>query len=146
MATGFKNVRECSVGDTLTLEKNPAENALEGYVPLKSMVFAGLYPSDGEDYNNLRAALQKLQLNDASLAIEPESSSALGFGFRCGFLGLMHLEIVQERLEREYNLDLIVTAPSVGYQVLTTSGETLEVDSPAKLPDPVTSRKYWNPS
>ena len=120
IATGFKEVRDCSVGDTLTVDQSPATEALSGYLPLKSMVFAGLYPSDGEEYNNLRNALEKLQLNDASLEMEPESSTALGFGFRCGFLGLMHLEIVQERLEREYDLDLIVTAPSVAYQVVLT--------------------------
>ena len=136
IATGFKEVRDCSVGDTLTVDQSPATEALSGYFPLKSMVFAGLYPSDGEEYNNLRNALEKLQLNDASLEMEPESSTALGFGFRCGFLGLMHLEIVQERLEREYDLDLIVTAPSVAYQVVLTNGDTIIVDSPAKLPDP----------
>ena len=136
VATGFKDVRECSVGDTLTDAASPAKDPLPGYVPLKSMVFAGLYASDGEDFTRLRAALEKLQLNDASLTMEPESSSALGFGFRCGFLGLMHLDIVQERLEREYGLDLIVTAPSVAYQVLTTKNETIVVDSPAKLPPP----------
>ena len=136
VATGFKDVRECAVGDTLTVDRSAAVEPLPGYVPLKSMVFAGLYPSDGEEYNNLRDALEKLQLNDASLGIEPESSTALGFGFRCGFLGLMHLEIVQERLEREYDLDLIVTAPSVAYQVVLTNGETIMVDSPAKLPSP----------
>ena len=136
VATGFKDVRECTVGDTLTLERTPAADPLPGYVPLKSMVFAGLYPSDGEQYGNLRTALEKLQLNDASLTIEPENSAALGFGFRCGFLGLMHLEIVQERLEREYDLDLIVTAPSVAYQVTLTGGEVIKVDSPAKLPSP----------
>ena len=136
VATGFKDVRECTVGDTLTIDREPAHEPLPGYVPLKSMVFAGLYPSDGEEYGNLRAALQKLQLNDASLTIEPENSAALGFGFRCGFLGLMHLEIVQERLEREYDLDLIVTAPSVAYQVTLNSGEVIKVDSPAKLPSP----------
>ena len=136
IATGFKEVRECSVGDTLTLERNPAEEPLPGYVPVKSMVFAGLYPSDGEEYGNLRVALEKLQLNDASLSMEPESSSALGFGFRCGFLGLMHLEIIQERLEREYDLDLIVTAPSVAYEVVLTNGNTVMIDSPAKLPSP----------
>jgi len=136
IATGFKEVRDCSVGDTLTVAQSPATEALSGYFPLKSMVFAGLYPSDGEEYNNLRNALEKLQLNDASLEMEPESSTALGFGFRCGFLGLMHLEIVQERLEREYDLDLIVTAPSVAYQVVLTNGDTIVVDSPAKLPDP----------
>ncbi|MDA0265103.1 MAG: translation elongation factor 4 [Chloroflexi bacterium] len=136
VATGFKEVRECTVGDTLTAERSPAAEPLPGYVPVKPMVFAGLYPSDGEEYGNLRNALEKLQLNDASLSMEPESSSALGFGFRCGFLGLMHLEIVQERLEREYGLDLIVTAPSVAYQVVLTNGETVLVDSPAKLPGP----------
>ena len=136
VATGFKDVRECTVGDTLTIDRTPATEPLPGYVPLKSMVFAGLYPSDGEQYGNLRTALEKLQLNDASLTIEPENSAALGFGFRCGFLGLMHLEIVQERLEREYDLDLIVTAPSVAYQVTLNSGEVIKVDSPAKLPSP----------
>jgi GTP-binding protein LepA len=136
IATGFKEVRECSVGDTLTIDRIPAEEPLPGYVPVKSMVFAGLYPSDGEEYGNLRVALEKLQLNDASLGMEPESSSALGFGFRCGFLGLMHLEIIQERLEREYDLDLIITAPSVAYQVELTNGETVMIDSPAKLPSP----------
>ena len=136
MATGFKDVRECNVGDTLTVDRQPATEALPGYIPLKSMVFAGLYPSDGEEYGNLRSALEKLQLNDASLTSEPESSGALGFGFRCGFLGLMHLEIIQERLEREYDLDLIVPAPSVAYEVTLTSGESIKVDSPAKLPAP----------
>ncbi len=136
VATGFKDVQECSVGDTLTSYANSADRPLPGYVELKSMVFAGLYPADGEDYSNLRAALEKLRLNDASLTTEPESSSALGFGFRCGFLGLMHLEIIQERLEREYDLDLIVTAPSVAYQVLLTNGETIRVDNPSKLPPP----------
>jgi GTP-binding protein LepA len=136
VATGFKEVKDCSVGDTLTVDRFPAADPLPGYFPLKSMVFAGLYPSDGEEYNNLRNALEKLQLNDASLEMEPESSTALGFGFRCGFLGLMHLEIIQERLEREYDLDLIVTAPSVAYQVVMNSGETIIVDSPAKLPSP----------
>ena len=136
VATGFKEVKDCSVGDTLTVDRFPAADPLPGYFPLKSMVFAGLYPSDGEEYNNLRNALEKLQLNDASLEMEPESSTALGFGFRCGFLGLMHLEIIQERLEREYDLDLIVTAPSVAYQVVMNNGETIIVDSPAKLPSP----------
>ena len=136
VATGFKEVRDCTVGDTLTVDRSAAEEPLPGYSPLKSMVFAGLYPADGEEYTNLRTALEKLQLNDASLEIEPESSTALGFGFRCGFLGLMHLEIIQERLEREYDLDLIVTAPSVAYEVVLTNGETITIDSPAKLPSP----------
>ena len=145
IATGFKDVGECTVGDTLTDDKRPASEPLPGYVPPKSMVFAGLYPSDGEDYKNLRAALEKLQLNDSSLSIEPENSTALGFGFRCGFLGLMHLEIIQERLEREYDLDIIATAPSVAYQVVTTTGETLQVDSPSKLPAPHMIKKILEP-
>ena len=136
VATGFKDVQECAVGDTLTNNAHPAEEPLPGYVELKSMVFAGLYPADGEDYTRLRAALEKLKLNDASLTIEPENSGALGFGFRCGFLGLVHLEIVQERLEREYDLDLIVTAPSVAYEVLLTNGEVVRVDNPSLLPQP----------
>ena len=145
VATGFKDVRECTVGDTLTNDRQPAAEPLTGYVPLKSMVFAGIYPADGEEYNNLRAALEKLQLNDASLSIEPENSMALGFGFRCGFLGLMHLDIIQERLEREYDLAIIATAPSVGYQVVTTAGETLHIDSPAKLPAPGTIKEILEP-
>ena len=145
IATGFKDVRECNVGDTLTDDKRRAKEPLPGYVPPKSMVFAGLYPSDGEDYNNLRTALEKLQLNDSSLTIEPENSTALGFGYRCGFLGLMHLEIVQERLEREYDLDIIATAPSVAYQVESTNGEILEVDSPSKLPPPHVIQKILEP-
>ena len=136
VATGLKNVRECTVGDTVTNEGRPAAEPLGGYVPLKSMVFAGLYPADGEDYGNVRTALGKLQLNDAALTIEPESSTALGSGFRCGFLGLMHLEIVQERLEREYGLQIIATAPAVGYRVVSPKGEAIQVDSPAKLPPP----------
>jgi len=145
IATGFKDVQECSVGDTLTSGSNPATEPLPGYVQLKSMVFAGMYPSDGEDYNNLRAALEKLRLNDASLTTEPESSVALGFGFRCGFLGLMHLEIVQERLEREYDLDLIITAPSVAYQVALQDGTTIRVDNPSKLPEPNSIRHIEEP-
>ena len=145
VATGFKDVQECSVGDTLTSSGRPAAESLPGYVELKSMVFAGLYPSDGEEYGSLRAALDKLRLNDASLTMEPESSGALGFGFRCGFLGLMHLEIIQERLEREYNLDLIVTAPSVAYQVIQTDGGSLRVDNPSKLPQPHEIKEIQEP-
>ena len=136
VATGFKDVRECNVGDTLTGNNHPASDPLPGYMPLKSMVFAGLYPSDGEDYGRLRASLDKLQLNDASLTIEPENSTALGFGFRCGFLGLMHMEIVQERLEREYDLDIIATSPSVSYSVLLATEEEISIDNPSKLPPP----------
>ena len=145
VATGFKDVQECAVGDTLTNQTRPASGPLPGYVELKSMVFAGLYPSDGEDYTRLRAALDKLKLNDASLTLEPENSGALGFGFRCGFLGLMHLEIVQERLEREYDLDLIVTAPSVAYEVLLTNGDVLLVDNPSALPSPTTISEIREP-
>ena len=145
LATGFKDVLECSVGDTLTSNSQPAQEPLPGYFELKSMVFAGLYPSDGEDYNELREALEKLRLNDASLTMEAESSVALGFGVRCGFLGLMHLEIVQERLEREYDLDLIVTAPSVAYQVVMQDGSTIRVDNPSKLPDPSNIQRIEEP-
>ena len=145
VATGFKDVKECAVGDTLTNQSNPAVEPMPGYVELKSMVFAGLYPSDGEHYTRLRAALDKLKLNDASLTLEPENSGALGFGFRCGFLGLMHLEIVQERLEREYDLDLIVTAPSVAYEVLLTNGNVLLVDNPSALPSPTTISEIREP-
>ena len=145
IATGFKDVRECTVGDTLTGERQPASKPLPGYSPLKSMVFAGIYPSDGEEYTSLRTALEKLQLNDASLTFEPESSTALGFGFRCGFLGLMHLEIVQERLEREHDVDIIATAPSVAYHVVLTTGETILVDSPSKLPSNHTIKEIQEP-
>ncbi len=145
IATGFKDVQECGVGDTLSNYADPATDPLPGYVELKSMVFAGLYPADGEDYNNLRAALEKLRLNDASLSMEPDTSTALGFGFRCGFLGLMHLEIIQERLEREYDLDLIVTAPSVAYRVILNSGETVLVDNPSKLPSPSDLQEIQEP-
>ena len=145
IATGLKNVRECTVGDTLTGDRQPAKESLPGYSPLKSMVFASIYTSDGEEYHNLRAALEKLQLNDASLTFEPETSTALGFGFRCGFLGLMHLEIVQERLEREHDVDIIVTAPSVAYYVVLTTGETILVDSPSKLPPSNTIEEIQEP-
>ena len=136
IATGLKEVQECGVGETLTLVDNPAQTPLPGYVPLKPMVFAGLYPADGEDYQSLRTALEKLQLNDAALSYEAEHSPAIGFGYRCGFLGLLHLDIVQERLEREYNLDIVVTAPSVAYRVKLMSGTTIQVDTPARLPPP----------
>jgi GTP-binding protein LepA len=134
IATGLKTVRDCSVGDTITDASIPAEMPLPGYKPSKPMVFAGLYPSEGEDYELLRDALEKLQLNDASLVYQPETSQALGFGFRCGFLGMFHMEIVQERLEREYGLDIVFTAPSVEYQVIKTNGSVITVDSPAELP------------
>lgn len=136
VATGFKTVQECRVGDTMTLAATPAEAPLPGYIKVKPMVFAGLYPVDGEDYQALKEALEKLQLNDASLVWEPETSTALNFGFRCGFLGLFHMDIIQERLEREYDLDILATAPSVEYEVKLTSGEVKRIDSPADLPDP----------
>jgi GTP-binding protein LepA len=135
IATGLKTVHECRVGDTITNTENPAEVPLPGYRKVKPMVFAGVYPVEGEDYANLKDALEKLQLNDASLVFEPETSQALNFGFRCGFLGLFHMEIIQERLEREYNLDIIVTSPSVEYEVVLHTGETILIDSPADLPD-----------
>jgi GTP-binding protein LepA len=136
IATGFKDVRECRVGDTITMKTNRATEALPGFEAAKPMVFAGFYPSNNEDYADLRDALQKLQLNDAALVYEPETSTALSFGFRCGFLGMFHMEIVQERLEREYDLDLIATAPSVRYEVLDrNTNEVRVVESPAELPD-----------
>ena len=135
IATGFKNVKECQVGDTVTSAARPATQALPGYKPAQPMVFAGLYPTDGRDYPMLRDALDRLRLNDASLGYEPESSVALGFGFRCGFLGLLHMEIIQERLEREYNLQLLTTAPSVEYRVTKTNGDVITIDNPAQLPD-----------
>ncbi len=136
VATGFKVVKDCHVGDTITTIENGAETPLAGYRPAKPMVFAGIYPVDSGDYPELRDALDRLQLNDASLSFEPESSLALGFGFRCGFLGMLHMEIIQERLEREYNLTLLATAPSVEYVVTKTDGEKIIVDNPAKLPAP----------
>jgi GTP-binding protein LepA len=137
IATGLKNVREAQVGDTVTTAEHPAAEPLPGYQPAKSLVFAGIYPVSGEDYPLLREALEKLHLNDASFTYEPESSVALGFGFRCGFLGLLHMEIVQERLEREFDLDLIASAPSVEYRVVLQHGKgTIEIDNPSLLPNP----------
>ncbi|MEP7290786.1 MAG: translation elongation factor 4, partial [Chloroflexota bacterium] len=136
VATGFKSVRECRVGDTITLALNGATERLPGYHQVKPMVFAGIYPVDNDDYGELRDALEKLQLNDAALVYEPETSQALNFGFRVGFLGLFHMDIVQERLEREYELDILATAPSVEYQIVLRTGETINIDSPAELPDP----------
>ena len=131
---GIKEIDGAPVGDTLTLTERPAESALPDFKPAQPQVFAGLFPISSDDYEGLREALAKLRLNDASLFYEPETSQALGFGFRCGFLGMLHMEIVQERLEREYDLELITTAPTVVYEVITTKGETLMVDNPAKLP------------
>jgi GTP-binding protein LepA len=136
IATGLKTIRDCHVGDTITLADHPAPQPLPGYRPVKPMVFAGIYPVETDDYPLLKDALEKLQLNDASLVYEPETSQALNFGFRCGFLGLFHMEIIQERIEREYELDIIATAPSVEYEVLMATGEVITIDSPAQLPDP----------
>ena len=136
IAASIKEVREARVGDTVTLADRPAKEPLPGYRPVQPMVFCGIYPADGAKYPDLRDALEKLQLNDAALSFEPETSAALGFGFRCGFLGLLHMEVVQERLEREYDLDLITTAPSVVYHILLTGGGMISVDNPANYPDP----------
>lgn len=145
IATGLKTVNECRVGDTITSVNSPANKPLPGYHHPKPMVFAGFYPVEGEDYGNLKDALEKLQLNDASLVYVPETSQALNFGFRCGFLGLFHMEIIQERLEREYDLDIVVTAPSVEYEVAMLTGETLIIDSPAKLPEAGTYMEIREP-
>jgi GTP-binding protein LepA len=137
IATGLKTVRECRVGDTITQRNTPASEPLPGFQAAKPMVFAGFYPTEGEDYALLKEALERLQLNDAALVYEPETSNALNFGFRCGFLGLFHMEIVQERLEREYGLDLVATAPSVRYEVVMAhTAEVKIIESPADLPDP----------
>jgi GTP-binding protein LepA len=135
VATGLKDVKAVRVGDTMTISTDPATEALPGYAAQNPMVFTGIFPAEGEDYPELRDALDKLQLNDAALVFEPESSAALGFGFRCGFLGLLHMDIVQERLEREYGLGLIATAPSVSYEVILKNGESITIDNPSKLPE-----------
>jgi len=136
ITASLKNVKDTRVGDTVTNAKEPCAEALPGYKKVNPMVYCGMYPADGAKYPDLRDALEKLQLNDAALQFEPETSIALGFGFRCGFLGLLHLEIIQERLEREYNLDLVTTAPSVIYKVYKTNGEVIEITNPSNLPDP----------
>jgi len=138
ITASIKTVHDARVGDTVTLANNPASEPLSGYRSVNPMVFCGVYPADGADYENLRDALEKLQLNDASLSYEPETSGALGFGFRCGFLGLLHLEIIQERLEREYDLDLVTTVPSVIYKIFLTDGNMVEIDNPTHYPDPAT--------
>ncbi len=145
VATGLKSVGDAPVGDTLTMAARPASEPLTGYETLKPMVFAGLYPADGVEYLALREALEKLQLNDAALTFTPESSLALGTGFRCGFLGLLHMDIVQERLEREYNVDLLATSPSVAYNILLIDGSEIEIESPAKLPQPQRIEDYREP-
>ena len=136
ITASIKTVSQASVGDTITLVNNPAKEPLAGYRKANPMVFCGIYPADGADYESLKEALEKLRLNDAALSFEPETSGALGFGFRCGFLGLLHLEIVQERLEREYDLDLISTVPAVIYKVHLRDGRVIEVDNPTHFPDP----------
>ena len=136
LTASIKNVKDTRVGDTITSRERPCEEPLPGYKKVLPMVYCGMYPADGAKYPDLRDALEKLQLNDASLQFEPETSIALGFGFRCGFLGLLHLEIIQERLEREYNLDLVTTAPGVIYKVHRTNGEVIELTNPSNLPDP----------
>ena len=145
VATGLKGISECQVGDTITLVAQPADEPLPGYRPVKPMVFAGIYPVETVEYQNLRDALDKLHLNDASLVYQPESSTALGFGFRCGFLGLLHMEIIQERLEREYGLELITTAPSVEYRITKTDDSVLMVDNPADMPDAASMRQIEEP-
>lgn len=143
--SGIKTSKEVKVGDTITHVKNPCKKAIEGFEEVKPMVFAGVYPIDSEDFENLRASLEKLQLNDASLTFQPESSAALGFGFRCGFLGLLHMEIVQERLEREFNMDVITTVPNVSYKVYDKKGHMFVVDNPAGLLDPTLIEKIEEP-
>jgi GTP-binding protein LepA len=145
VATGLKTVGDCRVGDTITRNDDPADAPLPGYRPMKPMVFASAFPSDAAEYTNLREALSKLQLNDASLTWEPESSQALGYGFRCGFLGLFHMEIIQERLEREYDLNLIFTAPSVEYEVTLTDGSEILIDNPVELPEETKIKEIREP-
>lgn len=145
LAASIKAVEDARVGDTITLATKPAKEPLPGYTEAKPMVFCGLFPIDADQYSDLKEALEKLKLNDAALSYEPETSSAMGFGFRCGFLGLLHMEIVQERLEREYNLDLITTAPSVIYRVTTIDGDIIQVDNPSLLPDPQKRQKIEEP-
>jgi GTP-binding protein LepA len=145
LGAAIKAVEDARVGDTITMAKNPAPSPLPGYTEAKPMVFCGLFPIDADQFPDLREALDRLKLNDASLSYEPETSSAMGFGFRCGFLGLLHMEIVQERLEREYDLNLIVTSPSVVYRVTTNTGEVLMIDNPSKLPEPNHREKIEEP-
>jgi GTP-binding protein LepA len=145
MCGSIKALGDARVGDTITLAANPAATPVPGFKDVKPMVFCGLYPTDSEDYENLKAALEKLQLNDAAFTFEPETSQALGFGFRCGFLGLLHMEIIQERLEREFEVSLIATAPSVIYKVETSDGRTLEIDNPSRLPDPTKIHALYEP-
>ena len=135
IGASIKNIEDVSVGDTITLENNPCKEPLKGYMAMKPMVFCGIYPIDSSKYVDLREALEKLKLNDAALTFEPETSASLGFGFRCGFLGLLHMDVVEERIEREFKIDLIATSPSVVYEVTLTDGSVVMVQSPTKLPD-----------
>jgi len=145
LCANIKELGHARVGDTITLKERPAEEPVPGFKEVKPMVFCGLYPTDAADYENLKTALEKLQLNDAAFSYEPETSTALGFGFRCGFLGLLHMEIIQERLEREFQVELIATAPSVIYKVDTTDGKTMTIDNPAKFPDPAKIAALYEP-
>ena len=145
MCGSIKELGDARVGDTITLVDNPATEAVPGFTEVKPMVFCGLYPTESDEYENLKTALEKLQLNDAAFSFEPETSQALGFGFRCGFLGLLHMEIIQERLEREFEVSLIATAPSVVYRVDTNDGKTLQIDNPSHLPDPTKIRALYEP-
>jgi GTP-binding protein LepA len=145
LSAAITEVADTKIGDTVTDAESPATAPLPGFQPVKPMVFAGLYPAESADYDNLREAVEKLRLNDASFSFEPESSIALGFGFRCGFLGLLHMEIIQERLEREFALTLVTTAPTVAYRVVKTNGEAIVIDSPAKLPPPMEIERIEEP-
>ena len=145
ICSGIKNSKDIKVGDTITAYANPCDEAIAGFEDVKPMVFAGVYPVEADQYEDLRSSLEKLQLNDASLTYEPESSLALGFGFRCGFLGLLHMEIIQERLYREFNMDVITTVPNVSYMITTTSGEVIEVHNPSGLPEVTKVAKIEEP-
>lgn len=145
ITASIKTLEDANVGDTITLAQCPAEQPLQGYRKINPMVYCGVYPADGSKYNDLKDALEKLKLNDASLSFEPETSAALGFGFRCGFLGLLHMDVIQERLEREYNMDLITTAPSVIYKLELTDGSTVYIDNPTNYPDPATIARAYEP-
>ena len=145
LCASIKNISDIKIGDTITLDNNPAEDILKGYVPMKSMVFSGIYPLETSEYNDLRDALEKLKINDASLEFTPETSKALGFGFRCGFLGLLHMDIIKERIEREFGINIIITSPSVIYKVTLTNGDIEEIDNPSKMPEKVKIAKIEEP-
>lgn len=145
LISGIKNVKEVKVGDTITHKERPSTEPIQGFKEVKPMVFAGIYPVDTEEFEDLRTSLEKLQLNDASLVFEPETSAALGFGFRTGFLGMLHMEIIQERLEREFNMTVITTVPNVQYMAYLTNGEEVEVNSPSEMPDPARTKEVHEP-